>query len=475
VIGSVRATRRTMRLLRLGRRHDGRTCVIALVVAIAACSPDQIVGSGSLPPGVVDPGITKTPAGALAAYRGTLALFAQAFGGSFGGSNGISHIVVAGILSDELQANSVGDLNTADPLDSRVLPELSNPALEQFQTYLGDYRGLQQVRGQAEEARGLLEAYGGDSGKVLVGHLYAIEAYSELFLADLFCSGIPLSTVDYNGDYTYAQGSTTSEVYQHAATFFDSTIFRSTDSARILNLALIGKARALLALGRYGEAGQAVAAVPDGFQYTESFAAATVASSAANFALVTPPGGEGPWIASVSDREGIDGLDYRSSRDPRTSATPLGPNIFGTTLYHPDKYATDGSSSIVLADWVEARLIEAEVALQAGDVPTWLAKLNHLRETAITPALPDTTDPGTPDGRVNLLFRERAFWLFLTGHRQGDLRRLIRQYGRDQSQVYPSGLYPGGTGTYGSDITAPIPALERQYNPRFAGCASRGA
>ena len=464
MIGSVRATRRIMGLLRLGGP-------IALGVAIAACSPDQIVGNGALPPGVVDPGITRTPAGALAAYRGTLGLFAQAFGGS---ANLSSHIVVAGVLSDELQANSVGDLNTADALDSRVLPELSNPALEQFRAYLRDYGGLQQVRGQAEEARGLLEAYGGDSGKVLVGHLYAIEAYSELFLADLFCSGIPLSTVDYNGDYTYAPGSTTSEVYQHAATFFDSTISLSTDSARILNLARIGKARALLALGRYGEAGQAVAAVPDGFQYMESYAAATVTSQATNFALVTPGNGP-PWIASVSDREGTNGLDYRSSGDPRTSATPLGPNVFGTTLYHPDKYATDGSSSIVLADWVEARLIEAEAALQAGDVPTWLAKLNHLRETAITPALPDTTDPGTPDGRVNLLFRERAFWLFLTGHRQGDLRRLIRQYGRDQSQVYPSGLYPGGTAEYGSDITAPIPALERQYNPRFAGCVSRGA
>ena len=35
-------------------------------------------------------------------------------------------------------------------------------------------------------------------------------------------------------------------------------------------------------------------------------------------------------------------------------------------------------------------------------------------------------DPGTPDGRVDLLFHERAFWLYLTGHRQGDLRRLIR-------------------------------------------------
>jgi len=35
-------------------------------------------------------------------------------------------------------------------------------------------------------------------------------------------------------------------------------------------------------------------------------------------------------------------------------------------------------------------------------------------------------DPGTQVGREDLLFRERAFWLFATGHRLGDLRRLAR-------------------------------------------------
>ena len=472
MIESNRAKRRARYTSRVVPRWGGHACVLALAVAVTGCAPDQIVGNGSLPPGVVDPAVTKTPAGALAAYRGTLDLFASAFGG---GRSSFSHIVVAGVLSDELQANSVGDIYAADPLDSRMLPEYGDPSREQFQSYPNDFSALNQVRGQAEEARGLLRAYGGDSGTALIGHLYAIEGYSEVLLADLFCSGIPLSTVDYNGDYTYAPGSTTSEVYQHAATFFDSATTLAADSARVLNLARVGKARALLALGRYAEAAQAVTAVPDGFQYAESYAPNQIASGAANFAVLSLPGGEAPWFASVSDREGQNGLDYRSSGDPRTHATAIGNNIFGTTLYHPDKYATDGSSSIVLADWVEARLVEAEAALQAGDVATWLAKLNHLRETAITPALPDTTDPGTADARVNLLFRERAFWLFLTGHRQGDLRRLIRLYGRDQSQVYPTGLYPGGAGEYGSFVTAPIPALERQFNPQFAGCISRGA
>jgi hypothetical protein len=106
-----------------------------------------------------------------------------------------------------------------------------------------------------------------------------------------------------------------------------------------------------------------------------------------------------------------------------------------------------------------------------------LSQLNHLRETARvtgqTTALSDTTDPGTDTAEVSLLFRERAFWLYLTGHRQGDLRRLIRQYSRPQAQVYPTGVYTGGgAGTYGTDVTAPIPASE-DVNPLFHGCLNR--
>jgi hypothetical protein len=75
---------------------------------------------------------------------------------------------------------------------------------------------------------------------------------------------------------------------------------------------------------------------------------------------------------------------------------------------------------------------------------------------------------------VNLLFRERGFWLFLTGQRQGALRRLIRQYGRTQETVYPIGAHPPTGLPYGEDVTLPIPILE-YVNPLFTGCLSREA
>src|SRR4029077_8494935 len=120
-----------------------------------------------------------------------------------------------------------------------------------------------------------------------------------------------------------------------------------------------------------------------------------------------------------------------------------------------------------LADGIEARLIQAEAALHVQDTLTWRATLNHLRATAFPVPLDMLSDPGSDTARVSLTFRERAFWLFLTGHRQGDLRRLVSQYGRAPNTVYPTGVYPGGPGHYGSDVTVPIPAEERTYNSLF--------
>ena len=97
---------------------------------------------------------------------------------------------------------------------------------------------------------------------------------------------------------------------------------------------------------------------------------------------------------------------------------------------------------VPIASGIEARLIEAEAALQAGDAGTWLAQLNAARATRGDLAPLD--DPADATARTNLMFRERAFWMFGTGHRLGDLRRLIRQYGRHGRNHLPDGRVPEG-------------------------------
>jgi len=199
----------------------------------------------------------------------------------------------------------------------------------------------------------------------------------------------------------------------------------------------------------------------------------------------------------MTDREGGNGLPYLSSQDPRVPSVFVGTNMFGVPHYVPAKYSSAGDSPIVLADGVETRLITSEAQLQAGDA-SWLATLNALRTDGTFDTQPDPndatktdtlwhagtggvaglaplTDPGTVDTRVDLVFEERGYWLFLTGHRQGDLRRLVREYKRTPNRVYPTGNYLGLSGRYGGDVTAPIPGTEQLYNPKFHGCINRGA
>ncbi|HEX8358988.1 MAG TPA: RagB/SusD family nutrient uptake outer membrane protein [Longimicrobium sp.] len=124
---------------------------------------------------------------------------------------------------------------------------------------------------------------------------------------------------------------------------------------------------------------------------------------------------------------------------------------------------------------MEARLIEAEAQLRAGNAAGSLATLNALRTTVT--GLTPLADAGTDAGRVDQLFRERAFWNFGRGHRVGDLRRLIRQYGRAPDTVFPTGTWHKNDAQYGADVTIPVPAAE-QNNANTQGaeiCLNRTA
>ena len=74
---------------------------------------------------------------------------------------------------------------------------------------------------------------------------------------------------------------------------------------------------------------------------------------------------------------------------------------------------------------------------------------------------------------MNLLFNERARWLWLTAHRLSDLRRLVRQYNRAADAVFPTGPYfKSQQPSYGTDVNFPIP-LDEANNPNFAQCLDR--
>lgn len=486
----------------------GAAALLALAIAagcaLASCSPESLVGNAPLPPDVPDPAQTHTAAGAVEAYRGSLLLFRTAVGG-----DGSSMVPVSAVLTDELRAGGLvqqnqGIVGDVMRVDSRFLPEYSGSGVDNATPFpvRSTYELLQKARGQAHESRGALIAYPPAGSADLQGHLDAIEAYSDVYLADLFCSGIPLSTLDFGRDFTYQAGSSTEQVYQKAVALFDSALTLAVDSERVLNLARVGKGRALLALGNYADAATAVASVPDEFRYTLLYDQTLPPGTTNDFLnrsfafLDFNVHQGGPTLVTMVDREGDNGLPFISSGDPRSAWVDEGTGSFGRVI-RPAKYDTLGGGPLVIASGVEARLIQAEAALKAGSA-SWLTMLNTLRtdgafdtqQDSADPSKTDTlwhagtggvaglgplSDPGGVDAQVDLLFSERGFWLFLTGTRQGDLRRLIREYGRETNHVYPSGAYPGAFNTYGNDVTAPIEGAERISNPLYTGCAGRGA
>ena len=80
----------------------------------------------------------------------------------------------------------------------------------------------------------------------------------------------------------------------------------------------------------------------------------------------------------------------------------------------------------------------------------------------------------TQAAATDLFFREKAFWQFGRGQRLGDLRRLIRQYGRTEDNTFPEDGFHKTPFKFGDDVNMPVPDAEKT-NPNFKGCIDRKA
>jgi hypothetical protein len=299
--------------------------------------------------------------------------------------------------------------------------------------------------------------------RAAIGQLYAVRGLAAMFLGEVNCNGTPLSEVE-DLKAQFGGPITSDSMTARAVAELDQALEYASGDARILNLAKVARGRALTNRGLFGDAAGAVAGVPTDYVYNAEL-------NPSGYGRQNPIfNANSNLYATVSNGEGTNGLDFVSANDPRVPTELVGTGTDGVTeVYQFMKY-TDEYAPIVIASGIEARLIEAEAALQAGG-GNWLTILNDLRATAIDPPMEPLMDPGTQDARVDLLFSERAFWLFGTGHRMGDLRRLLRQYGRSQNDTYPVGHYKGPQ-NYGTDVVF-ILTLSEQSNPEGFTCLDR--
>ncbi|MBA3578528.1 MAG: hypothetical protein H0W42_00925 [Gemmatimonadaceae bacterium] len=472
-----------------------------MALPLAACNTDEIVA-------VTDPerlrpedltGLAAVPALVNGALR--------QFGGGYSGFGGDAFLSASAVITDEWYYGDT--FTTRQGADERrlqppVLGNISDAA----------YTRLHQARLNSRRAFAVVEQFStpatatADAGTQ--AQLRTIEGYTYVTFSEGWCGAVPFSRIPDTGPLDpglieFGAPLSTNQMNDTAVVRFNEALARSSAN----RLAAVGKGRALLNLGRYAEAAAAVAAVPTTFVFFIEHSPNTSDENNPVFSLQSngrygisnlegadsPTGTSRPdaptsgTAAPPTTAPGAEGLPFRGAEDPRIPHRNR-PNCFTSSVrcWMNNNYP-DFEADVPVASGVEARLIEAEAAFQAGDFVTMMARLNDLRANTSArltilyprakqtfpvigiPTLDPLTDPGTTAGRRDMIFRERAFWMYNTGHRQGDLRRLVRNYGLASSSVWPTGPHFRGA-TFGTDVNYPVP-FDEENNPSFVRSACK--
>jgi hypothetical protein len=408
-------------------------------------------------PNTIDPGDLDTPEGAEAKRVGALADFTLAQDGDGNDADAATegYIMVSGLLSDEFVFSSTPP--SQQEVDQRAMIEI-NPTL------FGVYHTLHRARRAAEDAAASLENFSVDGPlHPGVAEMLTLAGFTYVYFAEGFCSGVAYSE-RVNGEPVFGDPETTAETLARAIARFDAALASPGAAPEEINAAAVGKGRALLNDGQYAAAAAAVSGVPDDFEYLLEHAPSPLRLRNSIYLLTNG----GQW--SIADGEGGNGLDFRNGDSRVPFIDEQAPGLDNSTPQFSLIKFPDVGASVPLASGLEARLIEAEAQFQAGDTATMLLTLNALRSAA---SLPDLVGPTTLAEARDLVFRERAFWLFSTGHRLGDMRRLTRStlYGLPITGVFPESAYHKD-GVYGTDVNLPLP-LEERNNPNVNGCLDR--
>jgi starch-binding outer membrane protein, SusD/RagB family len=462
-----------------------------MVVLATACSLLAIAGCNlkdtllePQQPGLIKPGDLQSATGAEAIRTGALERLQRLTGG---GSNNQENIwLLSGLMTDEFKSSDT--FSQRNETDQRSI-QTNNAQVQ------SEYTVAQQVRGFARDAIKALAEFV-PAVPAEQGQMWLAMGFAELQLSENFCNGIPFGITD-GATPTYTQPVMNAEGFRIAISHFDSalTLSAGTDtlSVMIRRAAQVAKARAMVDLGDWQNAAAivSVANVPTAYQYLIAFSQASGQDNEWWIMTTSTPrytvGDSVDLISGNQVNRIFNAIPFASVKDPRVPNTGRSTDTAATA-----KKGFDGQTVFVgqniwnrddplpLVSGIDARLIEAEAQLQAGNFAGMMTTLNTLRTNAQTigvfkpgvmAAL--TAAPATTAEAADIFFREKAFWTFSRGQRLGDLRRLVRQYNRAQNTVFPTGAF-FKNGNYGADVNFPVTDNEKS-NPNFIGCLDRNA
>jgi hypothetical protein len=457
-----------MRTNFISGRRSGLAAVAAALLAVACHGSVTDTALRVINPTVIDPGVLANADGANALRTGALSRLRDIAGGSE------SSWLFGGLLGDEWQTSSTFVQN--DEADERAI-KLDNA------TVTTEFRTNARVRTAANQAIAALKTYR-PTASADIAEMYFARGFAELQLAQDYCNGIPLSDAS-GASIIYGKPLTTDAVFRVAMTSLDTAISLAgagTDAQSVLvtRAAKVARARAQLGINDIAGAATTVAGIPSNFTYDVTFAT----SSGDNILWSQPFSSNrysvGDTLVKTSAGTFITqpSINFASAGDPRVPTQNPGKKAQDGSVFVQVTTLWGQSTNVSVFNGIDARLIEAEAFLKAGNTASWLATLNALRAAPPIPlgaitvtAMAPLADPGDAASRLALTFREKAFWTFGRGQRLSDMRRLIRQYGMAEANVFPTGTHYRGV-PYGTDKNLPVPQDETN-NPNFTGCIDR--
>ena len=408
--------------------------VTATLVSTSACDRLLSVQNPANVPvdALTDPGLMPTlEAGALQSFQCAWA----------------NYIATVGVLSGEYWVSS--NFVDSHPWEWRGVVQIkSTPGTcpGRTATSLGFYTPMQQARFQLDDlfkrASDFTDADVPNRQRMLT-EARAYGAYAYLILGETMCD----MTVDGGPKLTSA------DVWKMAEDKFTEAITLATTLGdnSLKNMAIAGRARARLDLGKLPEAAADARLVPGpasgqplGFVRNAEYNASTTTQSRENrifnltftnlYISVAPP---------------YQGLTVDGKPDPRVPVTDLKKvGQDGITPYFQQQVFKTVSTPIPIASYIESQLILAEASTDQAEK---LAALNRVRAlNSISPLTGTVTD--------DIILEERRRQLFSQGQRYTDMlrKKLPFQTGTNRKgQVY-------------SDLTCiPLPDVEVQNNPNF--------
>lgn len=421
------------------RMRSTRLTLVLLGAVLPACNALDNALEVETPSRIPSATLTD-PSNATLLVNGALADFDCAFG---------SYVVVGGLLTDEL-IDATPTANRWD-YDRRTIQQEGGIYATSSCQGIGVYTPLSTARFTTESALRNLQGWTDEqvpNRTSLIATTAAYSGYSHLLLGEAFCSGVLLdSTLTAGGEVQRE------ELFQRAVDRFTQAISAAREAGNdsILNMALVGRARAYLDLGNKPAAAADAELVPEGF---EKVATASNASTRRQNRVYV----QNQNVQLVSVGPDYRDLTFEGVPDPRVRVVDIGEKGFdgSTEIYAQTKYA-GFSSPIPIATWDEAQLIIAEADLAAGNPQGAVDIINTLHARAGLPAF-SSSDPGEI---MNHLIQERARELFLESQHLGDVIRYDLPFDPAPGADYPKG------GSYGTTRCLPLPDVERLNNPNI--------